>query len=150
MYLLASLESFARGERHSGMMEPIAAGLSLEAMHEVSRYYASLPEPLPSSPPQGATAAIARGRAIASRGVPPQRVPACVACHGPGVSRRNPVYPELSGQYADYLVLQLELFKKARRGGSAYAHIMRAVAARLTSEQMRDVALYYASLPTTP
>ena len=128
-------------------MEPIAAGLSLEAMREVARYYASLPEPLPSPPPQDATLAIERGQAIASRGIPPQRVPACVACHGPGATHRNPIYPELAGQFADYLVLQLELFKKAHRGGSAYAHLMRTVAARLTSEQMRDVALYYASLP---
>jgi cytochrome c553 len=131
-------------------MEPIAAGLSREAMREVSRYYASLPGPVPSSPPQDATAAIARGRAIASRGLPSQRVPACVACHGPGVTHRNPVYPALAGQYADYLVLQLELFKKMHRGGSAYARVMRAVAARLTSEQMREVARYYASLPATP
>jgi cytochrome c553 len=150
IYLLASLEAFARGERHSGIMEPIAAGLSLEAMREVSRYYASLQEPWPSSPPPDATAAIERGRTIASRGVPPQRVPACVACHAPGATPRNPLYPALAGQYADYLVLQLELFKKAHRGGSAYAQIMRMVATRLTSAQMRDVALYYASLPATP
>jgi cytochrome c553 len=52
----------------------------------------------------------------------------------------------LAGQYADYLVLQLELFKKEHRGGSAYAHLMRPVAAGLTAEQMRDVALYYESL----
>ena len=147
LYLLASLEAFARGERHSGMMEPIAAGLSFEAMREVARYYASLPEPWPSPPPQDAMLAFERGQAIASRGIPRQRVPACVACHGPGATHRNPVYPALAGQYADYLVLQLELFQKAHRGGSSYAHLMRVIAARLTAEQMRDVALYYASLP---
>lgn len=59
---------------------------------------------------------------------------------------RNPVYPDLTGQYADYPVLRLELFKKQQRGGTAYAHLMHTVAARLTPEQMRDVALYYASL----
>ena len=91
--------------------------------------------------------AIESGKAIASRGIPRQRVPACVACHGPGATRRNPIYPILAGQYADYLVLQLELFNKGYRGGSAYAHLMRPVATRLTHEQMRDVALYYASLP---
>jgi cytochrome c553 len=59
---------------------------------------------------------------------------------------RNPAYPLVAGQYADYLVLQLELFKKQHRGGTAYAHLMHTVAVRLTPEQMRDVALYYASL----
>lgn len=59
---------------------------------------------------------------------------------------RNPAYPLLAGQYADYLVLQLELFKGGRRGGSPYAHLMSRVAARMTSEHMRDVGNYYASL----
>jgi cytochrome c553/cytochrome c5 len=143
-YLDLSLQAFARGQRHSGIMQPIAAGLSQEEMRELARYYASLPEPSPSA--QQATSAIERGKAIARRGIPSQRVPACAACHGPGVAPRNPVYPELAGQYVDYLVLQLEVFKKNVRGGTAYAHIMRQVAAGLTPEQMREVALYYASL----
>jgi cytochrome c553 len=146
-YLFAALQAFARGERHSGMMEPIAAGLSFEEMREVALYYGSLQEPLPSSQHQDTSPAVERGKAIAGRGIPSQRVPSCVHCHGPSTTRRNPVYPELAGQYADYLVLQLEFFKRAQRGGSAYAHLMSPVATRLTPEQMRDVALYYASLP---
>ena len=147
-YLLPPSRPLRAGSATAGMMEPIAAGLSLEEMRELACYYGSLQEPSPSPPTsQASTLAIERGKAIASRGIPRQRVPACVACHGPGATRRNPIYPELAGQYADYLVLQLELFKKGHRGGSAYAHLMRPVAARLTPEQMRDVALYYASLP---
>jgi cytochrome c553 len=149
-YLYAALQAYARGERQSGIMAPIAAGLSLYEMREVALYYGSLQEPSspPLSMPQASMSAIERGKAIASRGIPRQRVPACVACHGPGPTRRNPIYPILAGQFADYLVLQLELFNKGYRGGSAYAHLMRPVATRLTHEQMRDVALYYASLPT--
>jgi len=45
----------------------------------------------------------------------------------------------LAGQYADYLSLQLELFKNETRGVTAYARLMRTVAARLTPEHMRDV-----------
>jgi cytochrome c553 len=54
------------------------------------------------------------------------------------------------GQYADYFVLQLQLFKAQQRGGSDYAHIMRRVAAGLSLAQMRDVACYYASLTPGP
>jgi cytochrome c553 len=119
-------------------MAPIAAGLSLDEMRELALYYSSLLEPWssPGPTPQVSTLAIERGKAIARHGIPRQRVPACVACHGPS-------------QHADYLVQQLELFNKGHRGGSAYAHLMRPVATRLTHEQMHDVALYYASLPTT-
>jgi cytochrome c553 len=46
----------------------------------------------------------------------------------------------------EYLKLQLELFKKGARGGTAYSHLMTRVAANLTPEQMEDAALYYSSL----
>jgi cytochrome c553 len=89
---------------------------------------------------------IERGRAIALEGIPDQKVPPCAECHGPGAIRRNPNYPVLAGQYAAYLVLQLTLFKNDARGGSAYAHLMEPVAAGITPQQMRDVALFYESL----
>jgi cytochrome c553 len=93
-----------------------------------------------------AGSAIERGRAIAMEGIPKRRVPPCSECHGPGEIKRNPNYPVLAGQYAAYLVLQLTLFKKQARGGSAYAHLMDPVAAGITPQQMRDVALFYESL----
>ena len=145
-YLHAALQAYARGERHSGIMEPIAAGLDAGTMRELARYYARLESPLPARQEPEDLAAIRRGERIAQRGVPSQGVPSCSDCHGPGTAPRNPFYPALAGQYADYLVLQLELFKQEHRGGSAYAHLMRPVAERLTPEQMRDVAAYYASL----
>jgi cytochrome c553 len=95
------------------------------------------------------TEAIARGKAIALEGVPRQRVPACVECHGPGAKRGKPAYPTLAGQSAGYLQLQLALFKREQRGGSAYEHLMRPIASRLTEEQMRDVTLYFESLATS-
>jgi cytochrome c553 len=157
IYLFASLLAYARGERHSGIMQPIAAGLSRQTMSELARYYASFDSGL------GATAssdsgskkntelrsAIERGREIAMRGMPSQRLPACAACHGPSSTPRNPIYPQLAGQYAEYLALQIMLFKKGSRGGTPYAHLMRLVASRLTPEQVHDVARYYASLTST-
>ena len=146
LYLYASLLAFARGERHSGTMKPLTTNLSAEDMREIAQYYAKLPRPSSSVPGANVEAAIVRGREIASTGVPAKRVPACASCHGPGAAPRNPIYPDLAGQHSKYLALQLELFQKDIRGGTPYAHIMRAVAGRLTSEQIQDVALYYASL----
>ena len=94
----------------------------------------------------GAAAAVERGAAIAAQGVPAQKVPACQECHGPVGPPRNRAYPQLAGQYAVYLELQLRLFKSGRRGGSPYAHLMQKVAPRLSDGQIEDVALYYASL----
>jgi cytochrome c553 len=78
--------------------------------------------------------------------VPANLVPACVPCHGPGSHRRNPVYPALAGQYADYLRLQVSLFKAGHYGGTPFRNIMHRVASQLTEDQMHDVAAYYASL----
>ena len=146
-YLFASLRAFARGERHSGMMEPVAAGLNVEEMRELARYYGSVDTPPPATDDIDPRT-IERGRVIAQEGIPSQGIPSCADCHGPASTPRNPAYPVLAGQYAEYIVLQLELFKKDHRGGSVYAHLMRPTADRLTSEQMRDVARYYESLPS--
>jgi cytochrome c553 len=145
-YLFASLLAFARGERHSGIMQPLAASLTAKDMREIAQYYGNLPGPPPALVSEEIAPAIERGKEIAIRGIPSRRVPACSACHGPNRVRRNPIYPELAGQHSEYLALQLELFHKQSRGGTPYAHIMHRVAGRLTSQQMRDVTSYYGSL----
>jgi cytochrome c553 len=127
-------------------MAPIAAALSRDEMRELADYYASrLPGPADGRAAV-APSRIERGRRIARHGIPAQRVPSCADCHGPVPVRRNAAYPLLAGQYSDYLVLQMELFKTRRRGGSAYVHLMEPVVARLAREEMRDVAAYYGSL----
>lgn len=174
-YLLASLDAYAAGRRHSGLMEPIAFGLTREDREELSAWYAGLggfgagseaaaPADAAAAVPANAVAAAAqpaseaedgaapprtslqRGRDIAHRGVPELGVPACVECHGPSQHAHNAHYPKLAGQYESYLSLQLELFAQEHRGGTPYAHLMEHVAPRLTPEQRRDVAAWYASL----
>lgn len=145
-YLLAALQAFAQAERFSGIMQPIAAGLSEKTMGELAAHYADLADPPALPALEADPQALQRGEEIAKRGIPRQGVPSCVHCHGPKETPRNPFYPKLAGQYADYLTLQLELFKDGRRGGTAYAHLMNTIAGRLTAEQIRAVALYYASL----
>ncbi len=147
-YLEASLEAYTRGDRHSGIMEPIAASLSREEIREVAQYYGRLALPqVTSQGPPTSELAIRRGAMIAMEGVPKARIPVCAQCHGPSDNPRNLSYPTLAGQYADYLVFQLKLFADERRGGSEFAPLMHPVAGRMTHEQMREVALYYESLP---
>jgi cytochrome c553 len=147
VYLLASLRAFAKGERHSGIMQPVAAGLNEESLHALARYYSGLAKLVPAGLTRDSTppADIERGRKIVEVGVPEQGIPSCIDCHGPRSTPRNPIYPDLAGQYADYLVLQLKLFQSGTRGGTTYAHIMNTIARRMTEEQILDVARYYAA-----
>lgn len=167
-YLLESLQAYARDDRHSGLMGPVAAGLSAAEMRAIVAYYARLPadaRPAAASvdggqiaaeaAPAGAgarvraldEASVARGGQLARRGDAAARIPSCVECHGPGDGQRNPMYPRLAGQHPDYLALQLQLFKQGRRGGTGYAHIMRTVAKSLEPQDIRDIAAWYGSLP---
>jgi len=144
-YVVATLQAYARGERHSGIMGPLAAALEPHAMQEIAKYYATRrARPSKASP---APAEMENGRIIAMRGLPDRLVPPCTECHGPGPTRRNEHYPKLAGQYEEYLRQQLSLFKSGRRGGTPFHHIMHKVASQLTEEQVRAVAAYYASLP---
>ena len=79
-------------------------------------------------------------------GIPHQDVPACTECHGLSSPQKNDAYPILAGQHRDYLAQQLRLLQERRRGGSEYVHLMHSFVDRLTSDQLQDVAAYYASM----
>lgn len=152
-YLFHSLRAYADGRRQSGVMAPVARGMTEREMREFATYYAGLDPAVGTHGESGDlpvdsadTGAVARGRIIAHRGIPSQKVPACVECHGPTEPHPRSEYPMLAGQYPEYLRLQLELFAAGHRGGSAWSHLMHEVGPRLTAEQRRDVAAYYGSL----
>ncbi len=145
-YLEKALVAFASGERHSGIMEPIAAGLNADETREVARYYSEREASQVTLTSSASELAISRGAKLALEGLPEARIPICAECHGPGDHLRNSAYPTLAGQYADYLVQQLALFASDHRGGSEYGSLMHPIAQRLTPEQMLDIAKYYESL----
>lgn len=140
-YLRNALEAYASGARPSGIMEPIAAGLSPAALEEAVTYYAAL-SPLPAAPAPRSVSA-ERGARIAQRGVPEDDIPSCMHCHAPHGHRINPAYPWLAGQYQEYLAQQLTLLQQRRRGGSEYVRLMHSFVDRLSPEQIDDVAAYF-------
>lgn len=145
-YLKNALAAYASGRRNSGIMEPIAAALDEGSMTALAQHYTRLPPPPGRLPEATEADLIAQGADIARHGLPGQRVPSCIDCHTPTGRRTKAAYPNLAGQPADYLLLQLELFKNDQRGGSEYAHLMETVASGLEPDQMRAVALYFESL----
>lgn len=147
-YLRASLRAYARGDRHSGIMQPLSAELQPHEIERLARHFAAQTGAAPKTKAttRADAAAIARGKELAFRGDPERRLPSCVECHGPGDAERNSMYPELAGQYPDYLALQLRLFKADSRGGTGYAPVMREIAGRLEEDDIRDLSAYYASV----
>ncbi|TWT99454.1 Cytochrome c4 precursor [Botrimarina colliarenosi] len=146
-YLLDSLEAYAAGERHSGVMQTVAAVLTDEERRVLANHFGKMMAPGtdPTASPEDSEA-IARGRKIAEHGLPDANVPSCIDCHGPGEQPISENYPRLAGQPTWYLERQLRLFHAGHRGGGANAHLMDTVAANLQETSYRDVAMYYSSL----
>ncbi len=67
----------------------------------------------------------------------------CAACHGADGISIAPNFPNLAGQRADYLYWELVEY----RSGAMPESAMTPLAANLGDQDMRDLALYYASLP---
>lgn len=147
-YLYESLRSYAAGARPSGIMQPIAAELTENEQRELAAYYARVEMPFPPIPPVEDPDLLQLGSVIAAKGMPDQGVPSCAPCHGiPGQGANpHPLYPRLAGQHPEYLELQLRLWRAGVRGGTAAAQIMTAVASRMSDNQIKAVALYYASM----
>ena len=76
----------------------------------------------------------------------PATVEACKACHGTQGISRNPTFPNLAGQKAEYLEAQLQAFKAKDRKND----FMNVIAGQLSEDDMHKFALYWSSLPATP
>jgi len=67
----------------------------------------------------------------------------CAACHGPKGIAVAPTFPNLAGQSATYLYVQLRAFKDGARENA----VMQPLAKALTDRDMRNLAAHFASLP---
>jgi len=67
----------------------------------------------------------------------------CAACHGPAGVSSNPMYPNLAGQKANYIVKQLKDFKSGARNNNP---LMPPMAKSLSDSDMENVAAYFSSL----
>lgn len=74
-----------------------------------------------------------------------KKAESCVSCHGPNGNSPSGLFPTLAGQTARYINLQLKDFKEGRRKDP----VMSPMAAPLSSEDMQDLAVYFAAqMPT--
>ena len=64
----------------------------------------------------------------------------CSACHGADGNSPSPANPNLAGQQADYVALQLAHFKSGVRSNP----VMAGMAATLSPEDMRSLGAYFA------
>ena len=78
----------------------------------------------------------------------PEKVVICAACHGENGVATQPMYPNLAGQYPDYLANALKSY--AVDGNPHYGRsnaVMGAMAKPLKDETIAEIADYLGSLP---
>ncbi|GAA4821544.1 cytochrome c [Marinicella pacifica] len=66
----------------------------------------------------------------------------CASCHGLDGVGIIPTYPNLAGQYVDYLTKALKDYRSGQRSNA----IMAGFAATLSDEEIQNLAYYYATL----
>lgn len=155
-YLYQQLQDFKAGEeRLNAQMTGMVAGLDEQDMRDLAAFYAGQPHKVMGAEDEDR---VERGEKIYLGGIAEKGVAACVACHGPR-GRGNPAadYPRVGGQWAQYLLAQLQAFAagqdheageqlEATQRINDNNAMMRLLAARMSEEEMRAVAEYMAGL----
>jgi cytochrome c553 len=138
--LYKQLHDFRSGARVSEVMSPLAKDLDDKQMADLAAYYGRLfrgaIDPAESGRYVGIDIQNVITNGDVARGLPP-----CSACHQ--VRAGGPIEtPTLTGQYAQYIEAQLKAFAGGARHNDIY-HRMRSVAAKLTPNEIRLLAIYY-------
>lgn len=74
----------------------------------------------------------------------------CSACHGPQGISANPLWPNIAGQSASYIVDQVTAFREGASNPATarrYDPLMSPQSMALSDEDIRDLAVYFESLP---
>jgi len=143
-YLYNQLIAFRNGTRSYPPMNYLVAYLPDAYLKELAEHFAAQ-RPAYSNqerPVQNAAAA-ARGQMLVTSGDAKKGLPACIACHGAGLTGMEPGIPGLAGLRPAYVVGQLTRWKVGERH-AAEPDCMKRIASRLTDEDISAVAGYLA------
>jgi len=143
-YLAKQMHDYRDGTRRNDNMQYVVAQLDDGQILALARHYEKMDAPATAVPALGGDRAL--GQRLANEGAWAVSMPACFACHGSLGWGVAPAFPPIAGQHPAYTSAQLEAWKSGRRSNSP-AGLMHDVAARLSSDDIRAVADYLATLP---
>jgi cytochrome c553 len=145
-YLYNQLVAFRDGTRRYPPMNYLVAYLPDEYLREIADHFSKLRPPFAAREETVASAAtLARGQALAISGDGTLGIPACVSCHGAGLTGMNPGIPGLVGLRSSYIAAQLTRWRVGERH-AAEPDCMKRVALKLTDPDIAAVSLWLARL----
>jgi cytochrome c553 len=152
-YLREQLAMFKAKKRNNPIMQPIVDPLTEQDFADLAAFFSTqTPSGLEADPSYWKA-----GEALYKSGDVSRGIPACAACHGPaGQGNPGAGYPALRAQHSVYTVKQLQDYLTKNRyrdpADAATVHttrnsaMMTTIAARLSPEDIRNVASYLQGL----
>jgi cytochrome c553 len=146
-YLYNQLRAFRDGRRHYTPMNYLVAYLPDAYLQEIARHFAELRPPFaPFEAPSVPASTRERGRTLVTAGDNARQIPACVTCHGLGLTGMEPGIPGLVGLRPAYITAQLARWKTGDRRAAA-PDCMHRIVNRLADQDVVAVAAWLGSLP---
>lgn len=133
-YLVAAIRAYKGGQRKHDMMKTLVSALSDADINNMAFFYATQKPAKAQTPSPGNQGA---GKAAAA---------ACAGCHGDGGVSTNPSTPSLAGQDAQYFAAAMRAYKDGSRSDAT----MKAPAASVDDNAVRNLAAYYANQEPKP
>jgi cytochrome c553 len=140
-YLAKQLKDYLAGKRKNEIMAPTIASLKADDVAGLAAHFAAQ-KPSPGKVEDAKLAEA--GKKLYEDGNTESGVPACMGCHQPQ-GEGNARYPRLAGQHQTYTLQQMADFKSGTRANDR-GKVMRAVAERMTDQEMKAVSEYIAGL----
>ncbi len=128
-YLTTAMKAYRSGQRQNDTMKSMLAAVGDADIDHLALFYA-LQKPIRAQTP--APGDPQAGKAITA---------GCAGCHGDQGVSSNPATPSLAGQDAQYLVAALRAYKNGARADET----MKALAASLDDNALKNIAAYYAA-----
>ena len=147
-YLIKQLHDFrsaAKTGGKEGRNDPIMGGMALmlsdQDIEDVAAYYSSQTKVVIEVKDIPAL-----GEQLYKGGDMTRGITACIACHGPqGAGTELAGFPDIGGQHANYLKIQLNKFSDTNRNNDLNG-MMQDIAKKLTSDDIEALSKYISSL----
>lgn len=141
-YLYNQLVAFRDGTRKYPPMNYLVAYLPDAYLREIAAHFSKQRPPFAERERTNVDAAsLARGQTLVTGGDAKNGIPACVACHGIGLTGMNPGIPGLVGLRPAYIAGQLTRWRVGDRHASE-PDCMKRIATRLSDTDVAAVAAW--------
>lgn len=141
-YLYNQLVAFRDGQRKYPPMNYLVAYLPDAYLREIAEHFAKQRPPFAVQDESKVDAAVlARGQTLAVAGDSSKNIPACIACHGKGLTGMEPGIPGLVGLRPTYIAAQLTRWRVDDRHATE-PDCMKRIASRLSDSDITAVAAW--------